>query len=99
MSDTIVYELKHPVELRGKDGALLEKITSLSLKRPKGKHLKATDRVQGEAAKTLALIAAVAEIPPSTADELDGEDVAALGEMVEGFLGARRATGATFSAT
>lgn len=99
MSDPIVYQLKHPIELRGKDGTALEKITSLSLNRPKGKHLKATDRVQGDAAKTLALIAACAEIPPSTADELDGEDVATLGEMVEGFLGARRATGATSSAT
>ncbi len=99
MSNAIEYELKHPVELRAKDGTLIEEIRTLTLKRPKGKHLKATDRVVGDAAKTLALIAACADIPPSTADELDGEDVTALGEMVEGFLGARQRTGATFSAT
>lgn len=100
MSDSVVYELKHPIEIKSaKDGTVIETIARLTLRRPKGRHLKATDRVQGEAAKTLALIAACAEIPPSAADEIDLEDVTALGEIVEGFSGAPRRTGETSSAT
>lgn len=97
---TIVYDLKHPIEIKSaKDGHVIETISQFTLKRPKGKHLKATDRVQGDAAKTLALIAACAEIPPSVTDELDLEDFTALGEIVEGFSGAPRRTGETSSAT
>lgn len=100
MSESVVYELKHPIEVKAKDGdEVVEKITSLTLKRPKGKHLKAMDKAQGENAKVLALIAACSGQPPSVTDELDAEDFAGLAEIVESFFGGRLPTGATFSET
>lgn len=98
MPEPYVYQLKHPIEIRSKDGnTVVETITEVKLNRPKGKHLKATDKVTGEAAKTLALIAACGNIPASMVDEMDGEDVTELGEVLEGFFGRSRGTGQTSS--
>lgn len=99
MSNTVAYDLKHPIERRGKDGEIIDTITRFELQRPKGKHLKATDKVQGDAAKTLALIAAAAGQPASVMDELDIEDFTELGKIVEGFTGVPPQTGVTSSAT
>lgn len=100
MSEPFVYELKHPIEIKSaKDDTVVETLTELRLARPKGKHLKAMDKVSGEVAKTLALIAACAAVPPAQLDNLDAEDFTALGEIAEGFFGGRRETGATSSAT
>ncbi len=96
MSQT--YKLKHPIELRNTEGQVIDTITDLTLVRPKGKHLKAMDKAQGEVGQTLALIGAVANQPPTVMDLLDGEDFADLGEIVEGFFGGRRRTGKTSSA-
>lgn len=101
MKDTEnTYKLKHPIELRDKEsGAVTETIADIVLTRPKGKHLKAMDKVQGDVAQTLALIAAVANQPPTVMDLLDAEDFAELGEIVSGFFGGRRPTGKTSTAT
>lgn len=98
MTEPIVYTLKHPIELRAADsGAITETLRELTLRRPKGKQLKAMDRAEGEVGKTLALIGACAGQPPSTMDLLDGEDFTALGEMLEDFFGGLRRTGKTSS--
>ncbi len=94
------YKLKHPIELRDKEsGEVIETITQLTIQRPKGKHLKAMDKAQGDVARTLALIGAVANQPPSVMDLLDGEDFAGMSEIVEDFFGGRRPTGGTSSET
>lgn len=92
MSGSVVYQLQYPFEITSKEGKVLESYTSFELKRPKGKHLKATDRVTGEAAKTLALIAACAGVLPEFLDDLDIVDFTHLGEIVEGFTKAPRPT-------
>lgn len=98
MSEPIVYALKHPIDIRNKEGEAIETITSLTLVRPKGRQLKAMDRAEGEVGKTIALVCAIAGLPPSAGDLLDGEDIADLGEILAGFFGGRRPTGGTFSA-
>lgn len=100
MSEPIVYPLKYPVEIKSAEtGEVVEKITELKLRRPKGKQLKVIDTATGEVGKTLALIAACSGQTLKIADELDGEDIVELGVIVEGFFGGRLPTGATFSAT
>jgi hypothetical protein len=99
MSGSVTYVLQYPFEVKAADGKVLESFTSFELKRPKGKHLKATDHVNGEAAKTLALIASCAGVLPEFLNELDIVDFTALGEIVEGFTKAPRPTTATSSAT
>lgn len=92
--------LKHPIEIRAKDsGEIIETITEVTLSRVKGRHLKALDSVTGDYNQTLFLIAKMTGHPPSTIDEMDGEDITAIGEIIEGFFGKRRKTGKTSSAT
>lgn len=87
MSEPIKYTLKHPIEIRSKEtGALLETITELTLHRPKGKVLKAIDKITGEGSAALAIFAAIAGVPPSVMDEIDMEDLAELQEVGAPFL-------------
>ena len=71
MSTSVQYKLQYPFDIKSAEGKILESYTSFDLKRPKAKHLKATDRVAGEAAKTIALIAACAGVLPEFLDDLD----------------------------
>jgi len=90
-----VYPLKHAVELRNREGEVIEKITELPLRRLKGKDLKdisnAVPKGHGEAMAVL--ICRCASIPPSTFDQLDAEDVTAIGEIATGFIGGALPTG------
>lgn len=99
MSEVVkTHPLKEPIDIRNKDGELVETITELKLRKPKGKILKALDRAEGEVGKTLALIAAMAGLPPSTMDELGPQDFVDLGEVIEkDFFGGRLPTGRTSS--
>lgn len=93
------YPLKEPIEIVNKDGDTVETITVLKLRKPKGKILKQMDKVQGEVAKALALIAAMAGVPPSTMDELGPEDFNELAGFIDGFFPGLRRTGQTSSET
>lgn len=97
MSDgRINYPLKHPVELKNKEGQVVETITELNLRRLKGRDMRqAIDGAKGQGAMTLALLARSAGLPPSTIDELDGEDITAAGAIVADFLGGSLPTGET----
>jgi hypothetical protein len=97
--ESVTYVLVYPIEIKATDGKVLESYTSFELRRPKGKHLKATDRIAGEAAKTLALIASCVGVPAEFLDDLDIVDFTALGEIVEGFSKAPRPITETSSAT
>lgn len=88
MSGT-VYTLKHPVQLLGADGAVLDTVTELKFSRLKGsaarQALNARDKGTGDF--TAALICASAGIPPSTFDRMDAEDIFAAMEIAAGFFG------------
>lgn len=82
--------LKHPivVTIKGPSGEREETITQLNFDFPdriKAKHLRATDGATGEVGKTLALLAAFGDQPVKVLDEMDGEDLAELAELLEGF--------------
>jgi hypothetical protein len=87
MSEPTIYKLKHPIEIRSKEsGAVIETVTEFTLQRPKGKILKAIDKVSGEGSAALAIFAAIAGVPPSVIDEVDLEDLAGMQEVGSDFL-------------
>lgn len=80
MSNTIT--LQFPIE---SEGQTLEEIP---LRRPKARDLKKMETGKGgEIAKSIDLIANLAEIPSSAVEELDAADFQAVSEVVAGFLG------------
>lgn len=87
--DAITYELKHPIVLRfqPKGGeAREETITEVKLRRAKAKDLRQLDRHPGQIAQSLALIQALSGLTGVQVDELDAEDVSALGDIVGDFF-------------
>ncbi len=102
MSEPYVYTLKHPIVLKNKDtDEVIETIKAVAIQRPKGKHLRRIGKIREESEQTFSLISDLAQLPPSTVDELDGEDFIGIGEIIEGFFGKspRPATGRTSSGT
>ena len=73
--------LREPIEING------AKIGVLTLRRPKVRDLEAIDKIAGETAKTVALIANLSELPPETVRELDAADFAAASKAVAEMLG------------
>lgn len=73
--------LKHPVEF---DGRTIKEIT---LRRPKVRDLERMDKVKGELAKSVTLIADLAEITPDNVRDLDAEDFKRVSEVIGDFLG------------
>ena len=73
-------ELKHPIEAHG------ETVTTIELKRPKVKHLKAMDKATGDVERVAALLTELGALPPSSVDQIDAEDFAVLAEVVGGFF-------------
>lgn len=101
MSEPIRYPLKHPVTitLRGPDGDRQETISELTLRRVKGKDMRALDGQGGEVAKTLALIAHISGHPLTIVDELDAEDIGGIGDLLQDFFPASLGTGPMSSET
>jgi hypothetical protein len=82
------YTLKHPVEvtLTSSSGDRTEKITQITLQPlMRAKQLRVLDTVDGDVAKSIAMIAQLSGHPVKVIDELHPEDFAELAEMVENF--------------
>lgn len=62
-------------------------------KKVKGKHLKKLDTVTGEVSASLALMAALAEVPTHALDELDARDLELMSTIMDPFLPKSRRTG------
>ena len=77
----IEIPLREPVTLNGASVGVLR------LRRPKVRDLEAIDKVPGETAKTVALIANLAEWTPDQVRELDAADFAAASKAVAEMLG------------
>lgn len=73
-------KLKHPITA---DGVELKEIT---LRRPKVRDLERMDKVSGEIAKAVTLVADLAELSPDQVRELDAEDFTAVAEVLGDFL-------------
>jgi len=92
------YTLKHPIEIKSKDsGEVLERITQLEFKRPNLRAFRAMDKADGEIGKIIAFVAAITNQPPAVIDEIDGEDLMAITEVVKDFFGSLPPIGGTFS--
>ena len=74
-------ELKYPIQAHG------ETVTALEFpERIQIRHLKAMDEGKGEVGKLAALIGSLANIPPSSVDQIDAEDFNPIADTVTGFL-------------
>ena len=80
-------KLKHPIQADGRE------VAELTLRRPKVRDIERMDKVDGQVAKAVTLIADLAELAPDQVRELDAEDFSAVAEALGDFLGdAGRAT-------
>ena len=72
--------LKHPITVDGRE------VAKLTLRRPKVRDLERMDKVSGEIAKAVTLVADLAELSPDQVRELDAEDFTAVAEALGDFL-------------
>lgn len=88
MSGSLVYTLLHPVELKGKDGEVLDTVRQLELKRLNGGAARRVLNAHAKGAGDFAfeLICASASIPSSTFERMDAEDILIATEMAAPFL-------------
>jgi hypothetical protein len=84
---SVTVTLLTPIKVANED------VTSLTLRRLRGKEIRTMDKAIGNAGMTLGLIGTLAGIPPSSVDQIDGEDFTELAQVVAGFFGKSPATG------
>ena len=72
--------LKHPITVDGRE------VAQFTLRRPKVRDLERMDKVSGEIAKAVTLVADLAELSPDQVRELDAEDFTAVAEVLGDFL-------------
>ena len=84
--NSITYKLKYPIQIGS------ELIADIKIKRPKGKHFRKMRALGKDMsfADVLDMIASLAGLAPSVIDEMDIEDVTALGELMNGFFSSER---------
>ena len=87
-SGRVTYALKYPVQFG------TQEIAELSLRRPKGKDLRAFRDGDKTVSETLDLIGRLANQPKPVVDELDVVDIEALGAIINSFTESGRSTGA-----
>ncbi|KAB7624319.1 phage tail assembly protein [Alkalilimnicola sp. S0819] len=83
------FTLTEPVDAHGKQ------ITELTLRKPKAKQLKLLGEYANEVEAMYEMMAELADVPPSTIDELEVEDIEGMTAWLEGFFKRRRRTGKT----
>lgn len=76
------FKLKHPITVAGVD---MKEVTLL--RRAKAHDLERLDNVTGPVAKSIALIANLAEISPDQVREIDAEDFTVIEKEAASFLG------------
>jgi hypothetical protein len=86
---TAVLKLKHPVEIKNAEGAVIERIDSLTFSRLKGDaFVRVSDAsAKGPGQALREMVCSSAQIPPSTFSLLDAEDIAAAADVVSPFFG------------
>ena len=91
--------LKHPITttFRSSAGEREETVTEVTVRRPKAKDLRVVDAATGEVAQAIALMAQLTTLTVAQIDDLDVEDFAALGKVIEGFMPPGLLTGKTSS--
>jgi hypothetical protein len=83
---TETITLNYPIEHSG------VRITEVTLRRPKGRDIRRSEQLAltnkgGDYARTLSMIADLAELAPDAIDNMDASDIERISEVVKGFLG------------
>ncbi|RUX22138.1 phage tail assembly protein [Mesorhizobium sp. M2A.F.Ca.ET.037.01.1.1] len=78
------YTLVEKITIEGRE------VTEAILRRIKGKDIRDMERHESDLDKTAFIISRLAGWPPEAFDELDAEDIDALGKIIEGFMGRRK---------
>jgi hypothetical protein len=94
MSQQLHYPLLHPVEFKDAEGKLISTLSTVTLKRPKGKQMRQVT-AKGGMGVMVELVGLCGGLSTREVDELDGEDLMELVQRVADFLGASLATGKT----
>ncbi|WP_028574357.1 phage tail assembly protein [Desulfonatronovibrio hydrogenovorans] len=98
-SDCVIFKLDFPFSFKPSKMDPEKTLEELRLpKSVKGKHMKKMDQAPGEMGKSMALLAALAGLPPTAIDEMDSRDVADALEVIKPFLPASLQTGSEQSA-
>lgn len=79
MSETV--QLEYPFDFKG------ERVTELTLRRPKMRDLKKSQAFKDDLDKSLRMIADLAEVDPKLVEELDPQDFGRLADIVGEFMG------------
>lgn len=90
---SVVHPLRFPIAFTSGDEA--RTIEEVTVRRPIAKDFLATDGVQGDVAKSLAMIEQLTGLMRVQVEKLDGVDMAAIGSIIEGFMEPGPQTGAT----
>lgn len=81
--------LSSPIKVDG------EEVRTLTLKSPTVADLRVMDEGKGQIDQARRLIAALANVPPSSIDQMSGEDFLKCSHELVGFLGVSQPTGET----
>ncbi len=96
--DEKIIKLKFSIQVPQEDGSTID-VSQLRIGRLKAKHLKALPKGfvaregEIEPAELIPLIASIADIPESSAEEMDLEDLLVFAEELEDFLESALQTG------
>lgn len=77
----VKHTLVEPVVIEGRT------VTELVFRRIKGKDIRDMEREDSGLYKTAFMIGRLSGMPPELFDEMDGEDIEAVGKIIEGFMG------------
>ena len=96
-----LYTLETPVEMtfRSANSERTETVSVLNFRVPVGRDFRALDKADGKIAMIMAFGAQIADVDELVLDKLDGDDWAAVLEIVTSFLPASLQTGETSSKT
>lgn len=93
-SDCVIIKLDYPFSFKPSKMDPEKTVGELRLpKTIKGKHVKKMDQAPGDMGKSMALLAALAGMPPAAIDEMDARDIIGALEVVKPFLPASLQTG------
>jgi hypothetical protein len=99
----VTLDLIHPITQRrriaGAAETTEETITEVDVRRINGGDIRWLETMKGKPGATLGLLARVTGLKPDQVDQLDAEDISAIGEVIEGFLPASLKGGEGNSAT
>ena len=81
MANSETVELEYPFEFQG------EQITEITIRRPKMRDMKNTQKIKDDMEKSIRMIADLAEVPPKLVEELDTLDFGKVSAKVGEFMG------------